>query len=134
MQRYERDMSLPVLRPAGKSAAAVTAIRTDLDNWVTTPRPRVRSLAKRRALKSRTNELRAKFLQIDSEIALTFANLALTASDPQKRNRTSQVAREAYDTIMRLREETDVSDAKRDKLDANLRRLKRELQSLGQCF
>lgn len=87
---------------------------------------------KRRALESRTNKLRASFLQIDCEIALTFASMALAASVPEKRRRTTLTARKAYDTIMRLRKDTEFSDEEADKLDARLRRLKSQLQSLGQ--
>jgi hypothetical protein len=34
VQRYEREMGLPVRRPAGKSRAAVLATRAELDAWV----------------------------------------------------------------------------------------------------
>ncbi len=130
VQRYEREMGLPILRPTGKSV--VTAIRTELDNWVTNSHVSLPPPARRRALESRTNELRAKFLQIDSEIALTFSNLAMTASNPEKKRRTAQTAREAYDTIMRLRKETQLRDAEKHKREANLQRLKHELERLGQ--
>ncbi len=79
MQRYHREMGLPILRPAGN----VAAIRTELDKWVATP-PRVFSLAKRRALDSRTNKLRAEFLRIDSEIALTFSQPRVDGKRPGK--------------------------------------------------
>ena len=134
VQRYERDMGLPILRPAGTHAAAVVAMKAELDEWVTAPHTYKPSRAQRRTLKSRTNRLRVNFLQIDSEIALTFANLALTASNPEKKKRTTHTARRAFDAIMRLREDTDLEDADKDKLEANLRRLKSELQSLGQRF
>jgi hypothetical protein len=35
VQRYEREMGLPVRRPAAKSRAAVVATRVELDAWVT---------------------------------------------------------------------------------------------------
>ena len=35
VQRYEREMGLPVRRPAGKSRAAVVATKMELDAWVT---------------------------------------------------------------------------------------------------
>ena len=35
VQRYERELSLPVRRPAGKSAASVIATKAELDAWVT---------------------------------------------------------------------------------------------------
>jgi len=134
VQRHEREMGLPIHRPAGKSSAAVVAIQAELDNWITTGPSRVDSMPMRRALNTRTNSLRANFLQVDSEIALTFASLALEADDQQKRRRTAETARKAYDTIIRLRKDTDLGDAEKDKLEANLRQLKSELQSLGQRF
>ncbi len=133
VQRYAREMGLPVLRPAGSRAGAVTAIRTELDNWVSGSNTHV-SPAKRRALKSRTNELRAKFLQVDSEIALTFSSLATTARDPEMKRQRAQTARKAYADIMRLKGGTDLSDAQKHKLEANLERLKHELRNLGQRF
>ncbi|HEX6802564.1 MAG TPA: hypothetical protein VF133_02710 [Terriglobales bacterium] len=134
IQRYEREMGLPIHRPAGKSSGAVVATKTELDEWVTSPRGPLDSMAKRRTLESRTNKLRANFLQIDCEIALTFASVALGTTDQEKRRRTSQTARKAYDTIMRLRKDIALSDAEAGKLEANLQRLKSELRSLGQRF
>ena len=128
MQRYEREMDLPIHRPAGTSGGAVIGIPSELSNWVSSGRD---SMPRRRALNPRTNKLSADFLIIDSEVALTFANLALTATSPEKKRRTAQTARKAYDTIMRLRQYVELSDAEESKLEANLRRLKRELQKLG---
>jgi hypothetical protein len=34
VQRYERELSLPVRRPAGKSAASVIATKAELDGWI----------------------------------------------------------------------------------------------------
>jgi hypothetical protein len=34
VQRYERDLGLPVRRPAGKNRAAVVATKAELDAWV----------------------------------------------------------------------------------------------------
>jgi len=74
------------------------------------------------------------FLQIDSEIALTFCGLALAAKDEEKRRRTIRSARKAYDTITQLRKGINLTDVQRNKLNANLLRLKEELQSLGETF
>jgi len=132
VQRYERDLGLPVHRLAGKPAGYVIATKSELDEWVTSPRMHIGLSAKRRALESRTNKLRAHFLLIDSEIALTFATIASGASNQEKRRRTAQTARTAYDTIMRLRKHTNLDEAERKKLDDNVQRLKSELQRLGQ--
>jgi len=82
----------------------------------------------------RTNRVRVQFLQVDSEVALTFAGIALRTSDEQKRRSSTQTARKAYDTIMRLRRGVELSVAENNKLNANLQRLKAELQSLGEAF
>jgi hypothetical protein len=129
LQRYERQMGLPIHRPGGRSS--VVAIRGELDNWLAS-RNQLDSAAAHRALDSRTREVRANFLLIDSAIGLTFSGMALTARDPDKRRRTTQAARNAYLTVMRLRAGTDLLDAERDTLEANLQRLRDELQSLGQ--
>lgn len=34
VQRYERELSLPVRRPAGKSTGSVVATKAELDGWV----------------------------------------------------------------------------------------------------
>lgn len=78
------------------------------------------------------NRARADFLQIDSEVALTFCRIAMAAKDEEKRRRNTQTARKAYDTILRLRKGVDLTDAKKAKLDRSLLQLKSELQRLGQ--
>ena len=88
----------------------------------------------RSAVAGRTNRLSVDFLQIDSEIGLTFSGIALDASDSEKKNRMTQSARRAYDTIARLRANVELSQAEGDKLDINLQRLKSELQHLGERF
>lgn len=132
VQRYEREMGLPILRPAGTSASSVTATKAELDRWFSAPHVPENSQAKRRSLKSETNKLRADFLQIDCDIAMTFVSIALEAKDDEKRTRTTRVAREAYDTIVRMKRNTEMGDAERDELDANLRRLEGRLKTLGQ--
>jgi hypothetical protein len=81
-----------------------------------------------------TNRARADFLLIDAEVALTFAGIALAAKDEEKKRRTTQTARKAYDTILRLRKNADLTDAEGIKLDRSLLRLKSELQRLGETI
>lgn len=135
MQRYEREMGFPIHRPAGQSRAAVVATKTELDKWLTSPSSqRIDSATTRRALDSRTNKLRVEFLKVDCNIVLTFAGIALTTTNPEKRRSTTESARKAYDTILRLRKGADLSVTEADKLEANLRRLKGKLHDLGQRF
>jgi len=133
VQRYERDMHLPIHRPAGKAHGAVVATKGELDEWVNTS-PVRKELKPTRWYAERSNRLGANFLQVDSEIALTFARMALETSNRDKKDRTALTAHKAYDTIVRLRKGIHLSDAEREKLDANLRRLKIELQKLGQSL
>ena len=74
------------------------------------------------------------FLLIDSEVALTFCGIALAAKDEGKRRRTTQTARKAYDTILRLKNSACLTDAEGAKLDRTLVRLKSELQRLGETL
>jgi len=132
VQRYEREMGLPIHRPVGHPHGAVYATKAELDDWVAAGPTRVDLVAKR--LHGRTNKIGADFLQADSEIALTFSGIALQTSDREMRKRRTQIARKAYETIMRLREKINFNEAERDRLDANLQRLKSELQRLGESF
>jgi len=132
VQRYEREMGLPIHRPTGKSRGAVIATKAELDGWLTAGATQINS--RPRGVDNRTNRVGADFLRVDSEIALTFSGLALAASDPETRRRRAAIARKAYDTIMQLRKNIVLSSAQRDDLDANLQRLKSELQSIGQRF
>jgi len=131
VQRYERKLGMPIHRLAGKTAGGVVATRDELDGWVTAGSVRSNSV-RREWPTGQTNRIGARFLQIDSEIALTFCSLALGANDEEKRRRTTQSARKAYDTIMRLRKGIKLTDAQKGKLDANLQRLKSELRRLGE--
>jgi hypothetical protein len=80
------------------------------------------------------NTVMADFLRIDTEMGLTFSGIALVAEDQQKRIRTTQVARTAYDTITRLKQTVLMTELEADKLNGNLRRLRCELEVLGETF
>jgi hypothetical protein len=38
VQRYERELGLPVRRPAGKTTGSVTVVKSELDAWVASRR------------------------------------------------------------------------------------------------
>ena len=134
VQRYERDLGLPIHRPAEKLRSGVIALKTELDDWISSIPTRATMNPSSHVAFQRFNRAGADFLHIDSEIALTFANLALETANPEKKQRTTGVARRAYDAITRLREGINLDETRAAKLDANLARLKNELQSLGQTF
>lgn len=123
-ERYEVQNHSPIHRPAGQSVIATRAeVDARISNGVSRQIPWDRA---------RSNRARANFLLIDSAIALTFSGIALETSNEAKKRRTTQAARKAYETITRLKRNTDLGDADINKLETNLRRLKSELHSLGQ--
>jgi hypothetical protein len=127
VQRYERELGLPIHRPSG----AVISTKGELDSWVGAGAMRAVPTIKRWPA-SRINRNGVNFLLIDSQIALTFSAIALGARDEEKRRRTTLTARRAYDTIQRLRKNVNLTDAEREKLDANVQRLEKELHKLSQ--
>lgn len=131
VQRYERELGLPIRRP-GESQTPVIAIKTELDAWIGALPVQLGVRALR--LRAQTNSIGAQFLLVDSAVGLTFSGIALKTSSCEERTRRTQAARKAYDTIMRLKKNLDLHKAERDKLDANLQRLKHELQTLGESF
>lgn len=86
----------------------------------------------KKRLHGQTNRVGVDFLRIDSAIALTLSCIALQTSDRETRRRATHTARKAYATIMQLRKNIDFAEAERQKLEANLQRLRSELQSLGE--
>lgn len=132
IQRYERDMRLPIHRPAGKARASVIASKLELDEWVSRSPSQVRSVPSLTPVAQRFNSLKAEFLQIDSRTALTFSGIALSTNDREKKDRATLTARKALHTIVHLRRSVYLSDSESDYLDGNLARLKSELRMLGQ--
>jgi hypothetical protein len=133
VQRYERELALPIHRMTRNPRGAVMTTRAELDEWLAAAPTRHEQMH-RRIAGSETNRLTADFLRIDSEIGLTFCALALSTDDRENRRRRSETARKAYDTIVRLRHNVELSAAQNDKLDANLHRLKNNLETLGHRF
>jgi hypothetical protein len=134
VQRYEREMGLPIHRHPGQVVGAVLVIRSELDRWVAHMPTKSDVEPRLRATFRRSNTVGANFLQIDTEIGLTFSTIAVETNDLEKRKRTTRTARRAYDTITRLRKQIELSDAEGAKLDGTLLRLKSNLQKLGESL
>lgn len=134
VQRYERERALPIRRLSPKLKDSVIAKKTELDSWLSASHFRIRPIPDFKPVCRRSNQLRADFLQIDSQMALTFSGMALRETGMTKRQRTTTIARKAYDTITWLRESIDLTVEETAKLDVNMERLKYELQSLGELF
>lgn len=132
VQRYERELQLPIRRYNGKTSVMATTV--DLDAWVSGAPTKIPSIRNVTPVFQRTNMLGAEFLQIDSKIALTFSGLALCTKDATRKEQRTGIARNAYETIMRLRRNITLDDSEKNNLDVNIARLKSELKSLGQTF
>ena len=131
VQRYERELGLPIFRPAGKSKSRVMAIKSELYRWAKRGKGVPARLDYRTMrLFEQANRIGAQFLLIDAEVALTLSGLALKTDSIEKKKRQSATARTAYHTIMRLRKNLDLNEAERDKLDAKLQRLRSEIRQL----
>jgi hypothetical protein len=86
------------------------------------------------ASEARFRQTGTDFLKTDLETAMVFATLALETHNEEKRKRNRINARRSYDTIVRLTEKLCPSKKDARFLERNLRRLKAELESLGEVF
>jgi hypothetical protein len=80
------------------------------------------------------NRANANFLRVDLDTALTFSNLALQSQDSIKKTRNKRAARRAYETVVKLMGGVELTEEDARILADKLRRLKSELQSLGDVF
>jgi predicted RNase H-like nuclease (RuvC/YqgF family) len=74
------------------------------------------------------------FLRVDTKMGLTFSGIAQLTDDVATRERLTRSARKAYDTIVRLKKSLSLTEVEADILDRDLRRLRSELESLGEAF
>ena len=86
------------------------------------------------ASRARFNQVSAEFLLVDVETGLTFSGIALRTKDPDKKLRNRHTARKAYDTVLRLVEKVYLDQDQAQSLNANLKRLRSELVTLGEIF
>lgn len=74
------------------------------------------------------------FLRIDTQTGLIFSGIALGTDDLEKKERTTRMARKAYDTVLRLKLGIGLTDADNHRLQRSLERLKGKLEMLGERF
>jgi len=91
-------------------------------------------LAKSFEFGERLNRAQGNFLNLDAEVGLTFAGIALQTRDSEKRERTRRVARKAYDTVLRLMNRVTFTKDDAQSLARNLLRLKYDLTMLEETF
>jgi len=91
-------------------------------------------VANRVDLAEHVNRTGAEFLKLDLELGLTFSGIALQAQDSERRARTRQLSRKAYDTVLRLMHRVKLTDEDAQSLARNLIRLKCDLVMLGEIL
>lgn len=74
------------------------------------------------------------FLKTDLQTGLIFSDIALQTTDVAKRQRTTQIARRAYDAISRFLPRIRLTREDARVVAHNLERLKYELLELGETF
>jgi type IV secretory pathway TrbF-like protein len=95
------------------------------------PKPTIDALL---ASEKQFNQAGTQFLKVDVATALTFANTALQADDPEKKRRNRASARKAYDTVVRMMKKLKLSASDAEEIQQGLQRLKSELVTLGEVF
>jgi hypothetical protein len=86
------------------------------------------------ASRERMNRASAEFLKLDLQTALTFVGIARQTRDQVRKRRNCMAARRAYDTVMRLVDKIQLSVEDRRAVSHGLKRLRTELETLGEVF
>jgi hypothetical protein len=83
---------------------------------------------------AKLNRTGVEFLRTDLETLLIFTNIAMSTDNWEERTRNRQAARKAYDSILRFLKKVNLSGNDARFFSKNLRRLKSDLQMLGETF
>jgi hypothetical protein len=87
-----------------------------------------------RASREQMNRAGAEFLKIDLETARTFVEIARHPYDDSYKKRNCRSARKAYDTVSKLIDKVHWHARDEVAVKRELRRLKTELEGLGETF
>ncbi len=159
VQRWERELGLPVRRPVGHNRRIVIAVPAELDGWIREQMPRTAGKrhvappqALSRTLQSQVTRLLETVAHVHSNavegrgagagavmtelrVGLTFVKVALEArAGSEKRVRNRIQARKAYDTIVKFRNRFSFTPADEQAINAGLAQLKSALEQLGDFF
>ena len=85
-------------------------------------------------MKSSVRNNQFKFLLADLDTALTFIDIANTTGNEEMRQRNSQNARCAYDTVLQLMQKVTLDDAQNEAIRKKLTLLRIRLEAVGQWF
>lgn len=134
VQRWERELGLPVRRPRGKGRSAVIAVRSELDQWLhSCPIEERKEQVRQHLVEGRPEGPR--FLLAAAEFGITLTDLAVCTpyNQMEKVRKTITRAYAAYETVLKFRDRVKLDEPTRTKLDARLGELKTALQGLGQA-
>lgn len=134
VQRWERELGLPVRRPRGKSRSAVVAVRSELDDWLqTAPLSKLAEQATQKAAQDGSEGTR--FLLATTEFGITLADLAFGFRMVDREKIKSMIvrARSAYQTVLKFQDRVKLDEPAKTKLDSRLQELKTALRKLGEA-
>lgn len=80
------------------------------------------------------NRASVEFLKTDLETALTFVQIARQTSDAYRRRQTCRTPRKAYETLEKFVRKVELGTENGRQLGRGLKRLKSELEALGEVF
>lgn len=84
--------------------------------------------------RERVNRASVEFLKVDLQTALTFVGIARQTNDESRRKRARAVARKAYETLSKFVNRVNLSSENERQVHLGLKRLKSELETLGEVF
>ena len=122
VQRYERELGLPVRRPSGHPAGAVLAVKSELDSWV--------KLAPGAAASSDASQ-RPSQVYLSSELAKRLQERAhLHAQMMTLRKEMKANIRTLRESIAKVRQQLNETQKRQDSIESVIRRYSNVLHIL----
>ena len=123
VQRYERELGLPVRRPSGHSSGAVLALKSELDSWL--------KLAPRWAAASRDASERPTQVYLSSELAKRLQERAhLHTQMMTLRKELKANVRTLRESIAKVRQQLNETQKRQDSIESAIRRYSNVLHIL----
>ena len=137
VQRWHRDLHLPVTRVRSGKRGPVLANSENLQEWMDARSSVVTagSLQQRSsALREQTKLMGSSFLWLELDTGRHFARLAKTSKLSSTVARRRQAARKAYDRLQHFLSRKTLPKSELKEFHEELREFRRELEQLGEVF
>ena len=137
VQRWHRDLHLPVTRVRSGQRGPVLANSENLQVWMNARSSLVTagSLQQRSsATMERTKQEGSTFMWLELETGRQFAKLAQASKHGSTADRRRQAARKAYDTLQHFLSRKTLPKSELKEFHEELREFRRELEQLGEIF